>query len=444
MTEKHLTSTTFRQLGLADPIVQALDETGFTHCTPIQADALPHTLAKKNIIGQAQTGSGKTATFLISVLQQLLESPTDPNYKDGNPRAIVLAPTRELAVQIHSDAVQLAKHTGLRLGVVFGGMDYEKQRKTVADGLDILIGTPGRIIDYYKQRVYTLRSIEVLVLDEADRMFDLGFIDDLRYIFRQLPPPDKRLNLMFSATLSLRVNELAYEHMNNPQLVKSVSEEVTADKIDQCVYYVANDEKFQVLIGLLRQEGMNRSIVFINTKVVAERVCDHLNANGIVAHTLSGDVPQRKRQSLVTDFEQGKFPVLVATDVAARGLHIPDVSHVINFDLPQDAEDYVHRIGRTGRIGAKGTAISLACETYTFHLPEIEEYLGKKIPKESVSNDLLPEIITPPRRPRKPRPKNGRSGGGRDNKGGNRSGQGQRRHSNKPKPRSQENKPSKG
>jgi len=441
MTDKHLTDTQFRDLPLAASIIQALDELGFTRCTPIQAQALPRTLAGDNIVGQAQTGSGKTATFLLSILQKLLNPPANPQYKPGSPRALILAPTRELAVQIHRDGEELAKHTGLKLGVVFGGMDYEKQRKTLEDGIDVLIGTPGRIIDYYKQHVFTLKSVEVMVLDEADRMFDLGFIKDLRYIFRQLPPPEQRLNLMFSATLSFRVNELAYEHMDNPQLVKAVSDEVTADKVEQCVYYVANDEKIPLLIGLLRQPAMERTIVFVNTKAAAEKINDYLNMNGIEANTLSGDVPQKKRQRLVLDFQKGTFPVLVATDVAARGLHIPDVSHVVNYDLPQDAEDYVHRIGRTGRIGAEGKAISLACETYTFHLPEIEEYIGKKIPMESVTNELLAtDLVIPPRKPRSqnrggPRRGNdsrgGRPGQGRRG-GGNRSGGNPPRRENKP------------
>ncbi|MDH5300559.1 MAG: DEAD/DEAH box helicase [Gammaproteobacteria bacterium] len=425
MTDTHLSTTRFRDLPLAPSLIQALDELGFTQCTPIQALALPRTLAGENIVGQAQTGSGKTAAFLLSILQKLLNAPADPNYKPGSPRALVLAPTRELAVQIHRDAELLAKHSGLKLAVVFGGMDYDKQRKSLEDGIDVLIGTPGRIIDYYKQRVFTLRSIEVMVLDEADRMFDLGFIKDLRYIFRQLPPPENRLNLMFSATLSFRVNELAYEHMHNPQLVKAVSDEVTADKVEQCVYYVANDEKIPLLIGLLRQPDMERTIVFVNTKAAAEKLDDYLNLNGIVANTLSGDVPQKKRQRLVLDFQKGTFPVLVATDVAARGLHIPDVSHVVNYDLPQDAEDYVHRIGRTGRIGAEGKAISLACETYTFHLPEIEQYIGKKIPMEHVRNELLAtDLKKPERRPRSHNPNGQRRGGG-----GRSGGQGRRQSS---------------
>ncbi len=404
MTEKHLTEQRFSQLELASPLLQAIAEAGFEYCTPIQAKALPIALQGENVIGQARTGTGKTATFLIAVIQHLLNHPPGQRHRPGQPRALILAPTRELAVQIFRDADALVKHTELRLGLAYGGTDYDKQRRQLEQGVDILIGTPGRIIDYFKQRVFHLKSIQAMVLDEADRMFDLGFIKDIRYLLRRMPPPEQRLNLLFSATLSYRVIELAYEHMDNPQVIKTEEDQVTTDKIQQSIYYVANDEKIPLLIGLYHKLQPERAIVFVNTKAEVERVTNYLKGNDIQAEALSGDVPQRKRQRLVLDFQKGEFPVLVATDVAARGLHIPDVSHVINYDLPQDPEDYVHRIGRTGRIGAEGCAISLACESYAFYLPDIEDYIGKKIPQQLADADLLIEPKPPAKPQRRARP----------------------------------------
>ena len=323
---------------------------------------------------------------------------------DSNPRALVIAPTRELALQIHRDAVLLGGHTGLRVGLAYGGVDYEKQRKILQDGLDILVGTPGRLIDYLKQKVYNHRHIEVVVLDEADRMFDLGFISDIRFLLRRTPSPAKRQSMLFSATLSHRVMELAYEHMNNPETLKVETENVTADLVEQSVYYPANDEKLPLLIGLMRSLDESHSMVFTNTRAAADKVGRTLNANGISAAVISGRVPQDRRQKLLKRFHDGEVPVLVATDVAARGLHIPDVTHVFNFDLPQDAPDYVHRIGRTARLGARGDAISFACEDSAFHLPEIEEYVGYAIPTATADPELMPEIVIPPppKRARKP------------------------------------------
>jgi ATP-dependent RNA helicase RhlB len=279
--------------------------------------------------------------------------------------------------------------------------------------VDVIIGTPGRIIDYYKQQVFSLRNIEVVVLDEADRMFDLGFVSDIRYLLRRMPPPGQRINMLFSATLSARVMELAYEHMNDPEVIRIEAEHITADKVSQSLYHVANNQKMSLLIGLFRQQDPKRSIVFVNTKRAAEHVHAYLTGNGLEAGMLSGDIPQNKRQRLLELFQRGDLPILVATDVAARGLHIPEVSHVINFDLPQDPEDYVHRIGRTARIGASGNAISLACEQYVYSLPDIEAFIEQKIPVEPTTEDLLVDIKSPrriqrrdngqQRRPRRPR-----------------------------------------
>jgi ATP-dependent RNA helicase RhlB len=303
-----------------------------------------------------------------------------------------VAPTRELAVQIHKDTRVLAQHTDFRLGLVFGGTGYQQQREDLARGVDILIGTPGRLIDYYRQRVFDLHAVEVVVLDEADRMFDLGFIRDIRYLLRRTPKPEKRQGMLFSATLSYRVMELAYEHMNDPQMVEITPDQITAEKVRQSCYMTANEEKIPLLIGLVRTLENARVMVFVNTKREAERIWGYLTGNGLSAAVLSGDVPQRKRLSLLKRFQQGDLPILVATDVAARGLHIPDVTHVINYDLPDDAEDYVHRIGRTARAGAAGDAISFVCETYAFCLPAIEEFIGRKIPVEGFEAGLLAEV----------------------------------------------------
>lgn len=392
---KALTDTPFSSLELHPDVLIGLDEAKFTHCTPIQALSLPPALQGSDVAGQAQTGTGKTAAFLLVIFNQLLKQKSD-NY-GNNPRSLVVAPTRELAIQIHRDAELLGVKTGLKTGLAYGGVDYEKQRKTLQDGVDILVGTPGRLIDYFKQKVYNLRHIEVVVLDEADRMFDLGFIDDIRFLLRRCPKPAERQSMLFSATLSHRVMELAYEHMNCPETLKVEAESVTADHVEQTVYYPANDEKLPLLIGLMRDHKQAHSMVFTNTRAAADKVGRTLNANGIAAAVISGRVRQEKRQKLLKRFHDGEVPVLVATDVAARGLHIPDVTHVFNFDLPQDAPDYVHRIGRTARLGAKGEAISFACEDYAFHLPEIEEYIGYSITTESASAELMPEITIPPR-----------------------------------------------
>ena len=386
------TAVQFNALNLHSNLLKALDAIGFISCTPIQAATLPLILAGDDMAGQAQTGTGKTAAFLLATMQYLLT-----NESSAQPRALIMSPTRELAIQIYNDALSLSQFTELRVGLVYGGVDYQKQRDMVADGIDILIGTPGRLIDYQKQGVLKLKYIEVMVLDEADRMFDLGFIKDIRFLLRRMPKAEKRLNMLFSATLSWRVTELAYEHMNNPDIIRINPEQVTADKVTQCLYHVSKEEKASLLIGLLRRIDPIRTIVFVNTKRTAEMIWGYLEGNGYHSAILSGDVPQAKRQALFKDFSEGKLPILVATDLAARGLHIPEVSHVINYDLPQNAEDYVHRIGRTARAGAAGDAVSFACEEYVFSLPDIEDYIGNKIPTEVVTSDSLAELKPPVR-----------------------------------------------
>lgn len=396
MKKAHLTETRFSNLELSDSIIKGLKEAGFIHCTPIQDKSLPLALRDKDVAGQAQTGTGKTASFLLATFQRLIN---DESEKVKNPRAIILAPTRELAIQIHKDALLLSKYLNLKFALIYGGTDYQKQLDKIKTNVDIIIGTPGRIIDFYKQGAFTLDNIQVMVLDEADRMFDLGFIKDIRFLLRRMPPPEKRLNLLFSATLSYKVTELAYEHMNNPVMVRIEAEEVTSKAIKQLGYCPANEQKIPLLLGLLKTHQPVRSIVFVNTKRCAEQLNDYLQANGYKTALLSGDVPQEKRQRLLNDFQENRVTLMIATDVAARGLHIPDVSHVFNYDLPQDVEDYVHRIGRTARFGASGEAISFICEEYAYSMPDIEEYIGEKIPVEPITAELLlDEVIKPERR----------------------------------------------
>ncbi|MCH9005984.1 MAG: DEAD/DEAH box helicase [Proteobacteria bacterium] len=413
MSEDHLSDLRFDSLQLHESIQAGIRDAGFEFCTPIQASTLPIALQLNDVAGQAQTGTGKTAAFLIAAYQRLLNDEVDPNEK-RQPRVFILAPTRELAVQIAKDAEALGKHTGLKVGLAFGGTDYEKQRKILQDGVDLLIGTPGRIIDYFKQGVFKLDRVQVAILDEADRMFDLGFIKDIRYLLRRLPSPEKRLNMLFSATLSQRVLELAYEHMNEPELIRIEPDKVTVDRVRQAIFYPSNEDKMPLLVGLVREIGEVRIMIFVNMKREAEKVQDYLEANGIHASAISGDVPQKKRLRMLMDFQNGKLPVLIGTDVASRGLHIPDVEYVINYDLPQDAEDYVHRIGRTARAGASGNALSLGCETYVVSLPDIEEFIGHKIPFANYEPNDLPKLVKPKPRKRKPQQRRGgRPGGGR-------------------------------
>jgi ATP-dependent RNA helicase RhlB len=428
MTDQHLTNIEFSSLDLPEPVLQGLEEAGFKFCTPIQAQSLPLALAGKDVAGQAQTGTGKTAAFLLATFDRLIRHPADERRRPNQPRAFMLAPTRELALQIHKDAVVLGAHTGFKLALAYGGTGYDQQRQEIEAGVDILVGTPGRLIDYFKQKVFDLRAVEVAVIDEADRMFDLGFIKDLRYLLRRLPPPDKRLSMLFSATLSYRVKELAYEHMNNPESVTVETDSITVEKVREQIFHPANDEKIPLLLGIMGSIDPKRTIVFVNTKRAAERVWGYLEGNGCKAAILSGDIPQKKRERLLKQFKTGELPVLVATDVASRGLHIPDVTHVINFDLPDMAEDYVHRIGRTARAGAEGDAISFACEDYAINLPEIEEYIGHKIPSAGIDHEMLvePKPRVRMERSKKGPPRGGRPGGGRPR--GDRQGSGRGGH----------------
>jgi ATP-dependent RNA helicase RhlB len=398
MSDKPLTDISFASFPLQPALLDGLQAAGFTRCTPIQALTLPITLAGRDVAGQAQTGTGKTLAFLITVVNRLLTRPALAERKPEDPRALILAPTRELAIQIHKDAVKFASDTGLKFALVYGGVDYDKQRQLLQDGADVIIATPGRLIDYVKQhKVVSLHACEICVLDEADRMFDLGFIKDIRFLLRRMPVRTERQTLLFSATLSHRVLELAYEHMNEPEKITVESEFITNSTVHQRMYLPADDEKLPLLLGLLSRTEGARTMVFVNTKVFVERVARALERAGYRVGVLSGDVPQKKRESLLNKFQKGQLEVLVATDVAARGLHIDGVAQVYNYDLPFDAEDYVHRIGRTARLGAEGDAISFACERYAQSLPDIEAYIEQKIPVEPITAELL---VALPRKPR--------------------------------------------
>jgi ATP-dependent RNA helicase RhlB len=385
----------FASLSLPEPVMRGIRDAGFVAATPIQEAALPLALRGKDVAGQSQTGTGKTAAFLIAAFTRCLTRPAPARSGPTAPRVLIIAPTRELVVQIEADARLLGAHTGFTILAVYGGIDYNKQRDTLREGCDVLVGTPGRLIDYLKQHVWSPSRVEVLVIDEADRMFDMGFIADLRFLLRRLPKPERRQSFLFSATLSFRVLELTWEFMNNPSQITITPKQKTVEKAEQVLYHVGREEKFNLLLGLLKREGGSRILIFSNTREEARRLEDRLTRNGWQARALTGDVDQKKRLRILNDFKEGTLPVLVATDVASRGLHIEGVSHVINWDLPQDAEDYVHRIGRTARAGAAGKAISLADETSALLLEPIEQFIGQKIRVEWAPDELYLAEIKP-------------------------------------------------
>lgn len=377
----------FEELDIPEQVLQGIGKAGFNECTPVQAQTLPEALQGRDIAAQAQTGTGKTAAFLIAVFSRMLALPSPG--RGPSPRTLIIAPTRELVVQIDAEAKLLGDSTGFRILPVFGGIDYLKQREEIAKGVDVLIGTPGRLIDYLKQRIYSLKRTQFLVIDEADRLFDMGFISDLRFLLRRMSPYDKRQSMLFSATLSNRVLELCYEHMNLPVRFSITPDKLTVEQIEQGIYHVGISEKIGLLLGILKNEPNGRYLVFCNTKAAAERIDHVLNANSFATASITGDLDQRRRMKVLSQFREGALAILVATDVASRGLHIDGVTHVINYDLPQDPEDYVHRIGRTARAGAGGKAISLACEEYVHSLHDIEDYIKQKIPVIPMTEEMI-------------------------------------------------------
>lgn len=395
---------TFREFDLPDLVQQGITAAGFSVCMPIQEETIPLALTGKDVAGQAPTGTGKTAAFLIAAFTRLLRS--GKRATRGSPRSLVVAPTRELTVQIHEDARLLGRYTKLRMLAVYGGIDYERQREALREPLDLVVGTPGRLIDYLKQGVYNLKAVEVLVVDEADRMFDMGFIKDIRYILRRMPPYQRRQSFLFSATLGYREMELAYEYMNDPVRVSTAPEHLTVKEVEEVLYHVERREKFSLLLGLLKREKGERILIFTNTKREAEWLAERLDLHGYQSGCITGDLPQKKRLRMIAQFKAGELPILVATDVASRGLHIEGVTHVVNYDLPQHPEDYVHRIGRTARAGATGKAMTLADEVFVMSLESLEQMLGYKIPVEWPDESLFiqPRADVPSRRRHPPRP----------------------------------------
>jgi ATP-dependent RNA helicase RhlB len=425
------TDQTFDSLELPEEIRRAVDDLGFTRLTKVQAEVLPISLVGRDVVAQAQTGSGKTAAYLLTIFTHLLRVPRES--PPQNPRALIVAPTRELAVQIANDAEGLGHHAGIRTHVVFGGLDYRKQREILERGTDLLIGTPGRLIDYHKKGSYSLRQTELVVIDECDRLFDMGFADDLRWLLRRTPHPKERQSMMFTATLSQRVMTLGWRQMNEPTEVVVSAEQLTPDSIHQVLYHVATREKLSLLLGLLHREGSSRTMIFVNTRFRAQRLVDDLRHHGFSARGLTGNVVQTKRLRVLDEFRDGKLPILVATDVASRGLHIEGVSHVINYDLPQDSEDYVHRIGRTARVGAEGKAITLACEDYVYSLDAIQRYVGYELPTEFADDTLYADVRPRSPKPRRPESRRGRTSSARSEHKGSESKPRRRRRRRRPK-----------
>lgn len=378
----------FHDFDLPAEIMHAVADKNFQYCTPIQAMSLEHALAGKNVAGKAQTGTGKTAAFLVAILTRYLRTPEGRADKGGRPRALVIAPTRELVIQICKDADELGKYCGLRSLAVYGGMDYERQKREVMDApVDLLVATPGRLLDFARSRVIDLSMVDTLVIDEADRMLDMGFIPDVRTIIRKLPPKEKRGTMLFSATLSEDVMKLAAQWMEEPVRVETEIEQVTTKTVKQVVYVVTSDEKFTVLYNHIQQYPESRILVFCNRRTTTDDVAESLDRRGVRCETLSGDVNQNRRLRVLEDFRSGKTRIVVATDVAGRGLHVDDIGFVINFDFPYAPEDYVHRIGRTGRAGASGVAISFADEDESFTIPEIEKYIGEELKCTMLQHD---------------------------------------------------------
>jgi ATP-dependent RNA helicase RhlB len=397
----------FHDFDLPNPLLHAICDLGFEYCTPIQAEILPSSLCGNDASGRAQTGTGKTAAFLITVITRMLNNPIQGKRNSGTPRVLVLAPTRELVLQISEEARQLSKYTDLQTISVFGGMDYEKQRKQLSAGwVDIVVATPGRLLDFQRRRDITLKKVEVLIIDEADRMLDMGFIPDVRKIIYSTPAKDRRQTLLFSATLTGEITRLAAQWTRNSVTVEIEPEQIAVDTVEQVVYIVTTVDKFALLFNFIHRQNLKRVLIFCNRRDEVRRLATMLTRYGINCSTLSGDIPQKKRIHRLEAFKNGKIRILVATDVAGRGIHIEGMDHVINFTLPRDPEDYVHRIGRTGRAGATGTSVSFADEKESFYIPAIEAFIEQNLSCIAPKEDWLtmPEPI-PQRKKRRSRRK---------------------------------------
>jgi ATP-dependent RNA helicase RhlB len=417
----------FHDLDLHPRLMRSIHALGWQYATPIQGEILPGTLKGKDMAGRAQTGTGKTAAFLISIINHCLNKPLEKQ-SPGHPRALIIAPTRELAMQIAQDSEGLNKFTGLRTVVLYGGMDYNKQERALDDVIDIVVATPGRLLDFASKNVVNLRFTEIMVIDEADRMLDMGFIPDVRRIIYKTPPKEKRQTVLFSATLSDEVMRLAAAWMIDPERIDIEPEQVAVDTVDQKVFIVTDKEKFPLLYNIIKNDNPDRIIIFANRRDQTERLADELERYSIHCEMLSGAVTQKKRMRILEDFKAGKVKVLVATDVAGRGIHVDGISHVVNFNIPENPDDYVHRIGRTGRAGATGKSITFACEMESFELPAIEELLGMELKCSMAPEELLEELPpAPPRKRRPPRRDSGSRGGRRPPSGGPRHSSGPRR-----------------
>jgi len=380
----------FHDLDLPDEVLQGVQALGYQYCSPIQALTLPESLQGMDITGKAQTGSGKTAAFLISIITDLLDFPIAGPRRLGTPRALIVAPTRELVMQIASDADGLTRFSDIQVRQLVGGMDFEAQQKQLQKShVDIMVATPGRLLDFCRRGHVNLREVEVLVLDEADRMLSMGFIPDVRAIIRQTPKKQDRQTLLFSATFSEQILRLAEQWTFEPVHIEIESDNLAAESVEQRFLSVSTYDKYRVLLNSLRTGDIERAIVFANRRHVTRELAERLQRDGIASALLSGEVAQAKRVKTLERFRSGETPIMVATDVAGRGIHVDGVSHVFNYDLPEELEDYVHRIGRTGRAGASGLAISFASEDDAFLLPDLEALLGKPITCDPVPQELL-------------------------------------------------------
>ena len=425
----------FETLGFHPDILKGIQDAGFTQCTPIQEQALPECMTGRDVIAQSQTGSGKTAVFLLTVYTRLLAA--GPN-TTGKPRALVMVPTRELATQVADDSEKLGKHLAFKTVAIYGGVEYNKQVNALKEGVELVVATPGRMIDLYKSKTLSLDAIEIFVIDEADRMFDMGFAPDIMYIAGKLPKGKPRQTMLFSATIDENVRRLASRYMKpDPAMIEIEPEQVTVDLIDQKIVYVSNEEKLDVMITLLKRPEVERSIIFTNMKRTAEMLGVKLTGNGLPAKVLTGDLTQDRRQKIIEGMKSGKIKILVATDVAARGLHIDGITHVFNFDLPDDAANYVHRIGRTARAGKTGTSFSLVCEDHVLNLPEIEKYIERKLEPEWIDDSELVKDTAPAfhHKRRSSPPQHGQQGRGSDGrqkeKGFSKDRKGPERHAKK-------------
>ncbi len=398
----------FLELNLHPDLQKGIDEAGFTTCMPVQEMVFAHSLSGEDIYAQSQTGTGKTAAFLISIMQRIM---TDPELRTR--KVLVLTPTRELAIQIESDAKKLGKYLPISTGAFYGGVSYGPQVDMLRADVQIIIGTPGRVIDLLQQGKMLFKDVGFLVIDEADRMFDMGFIDDLRKLLRYLPSAERRQTYLFSATLGLRVKDLAWEYMREPKEISIEPEKVTVELVTQELYHVGSHEKLSLLLGLLERERPESCLIFCNQKFMVEELARRLKINGFDCEFIMGDLPQARRSEVIERLKAGKIRILVATDVAARGLDVEALELVVNYDVPEDAESYVHRIGRTARAGKAGKAITLACEKFVYGLYYIEKYLGSKIPVMPFDEALLLEDRSSGMRFSRDRGGEGRSRGSR-------------------------------